>query len=123
MVLEPAERRAVELGVAAHSPGGVDQRDAVPDALAQLARELGPAQRIRRQQGGDEQGLALEPVGDFVLEVAAQQPVGGDGEARHGERGQQAARDEQPGGELHARVRGRASGRRKRYPAPRTVSI
>jgi len=123
MVLEPAERPAIELGVAAHAPAGVDERDAVPDALTQLAREVGPAQRIRRQQGRDEQRLALEPVGDFVFEVAPQQAVGGDGEARHGERGEQARREEQPRGELHARVRGLASGRRKRYPAPRTVSI
>src|SRR5205823_6184110 len=83
MVLEPAQRGAVELGVAAHPAGGVDQREAVPDARAELARHVGPAERIGGQQIRDQQRLPLEAAGDFVLEVAAQQPVGGNAGACH----------------------------------------
>ena len=94
------------------------------EPLAQGAGGVGPAQRVGRQQHGDELRFPFQPVGDLVLEIAAQQPIGGDDQPSDRDRDEQAHRDEQPGGELHARRRAppppplmpppRDSGRRNR---------
>ena len=110
VVLEPIQRRAVELGVSADSALGVDERHASTDAGAELASELGPPQRVRRQEVGHQAGFALEAPGHLVLQMAAQQPVRADGEPADGGGYEQARRDEQPRGELHERLWPRSSG-------------
>ena len=80
VVLESIQRSAVELGVPSDRALGVDQRHALPDAGAELASELGPAQGVRGQEVRHQSGFTLETPGDLVLQVAPEHPVRGDGE-------------------------------------------
>jgi len=92
----------------------------VTDPLAHRTGGLGPGERVGREQQRHQPRFALQAVSDLFLEVAAQQAIGGDDQPADGDGEEQARRDEQPGDELHARLRPpappapRASGRRKR---------
>ena len=72
MVLELAQRVAIEFGVAADVALGIDERDPVTDTRAELTGEVGPAERIGGQEGGEDARLMLEAARDFVLEIVAQ---------------------------------------------------
>ena len=72
MVLEPCQRCAIELGVAADVAVGIDQGHAASQARAGEHRELRPARGVGRREGGDQPRLALQLAGDLLLEMPAE---------------------------------------------------
>src|SRR5688500_11502535 len=119
MVLQRAQRVAVELRIAKHNTALVDESDAVPEGRS---RHIGYT--VRRVSIAPlctyESRLAREAI-DCLVDDARLKPVVDDqnnGDHEHRNDGQHV--EKQPVSEPH---RDREFGVRNRYPNPRTVSI
>ena len=71
MILQPGERRPVELGIAADVTFGIDERDTAAQPGTREQRVLGPARRVGRCERRDEPRFTLQLRGDVALEVPA----------------------------------------------------